>query len=69
VYFNDLKNVFGKPKGKLQIIIQQGSSIQTAFRLRNYEEGGELIDAFATVDDVVFAGYDKEMFGDHHDEE
>ena len=69
VYCNDLKNAFGEPKERLQVIIQQNAYTQTAFRLRIYEEGGELIDAFGELEGVKLAGYDKEMVGDHHEDE
>ena len=69
VYCNDLKNAFGEPKERLQVIIQQNAYTQTAFRLRIYEEGGELIDAFGELEGVTLAGYDKEMVGDHQEDE
>lgn len=69
VYCNDLKNAFGEPKGKLQVVIQQNVYTQTTFRLKNYEEGGELIDAFGALECVTLAGYDKEMVGDHEEDE
>ena len=69
VYCNDLKNAFGEPKERLQVIIQQNAYTQTAFRLRIYEEGGELIDAFGELEGVKLAGYDKEMVGDHQEDE
>jgi len=69
VYCNDLKTAMGKPKEKLQIVIQQHLYSKTTFRLKNYEEGSELIDALSTLEHVVFEGYDKEMVGDHEDDE
>jgi hypothetical protein len=69
VYCNDLKNVFGEPKRKLQVIVQQGAYTKTVFRLKNYEEGGDLIDSFGTLDGVVLTGYDTEMVSDHQDDE
>jgi hypothetical protein len=69
VYCNDLKNAFGKPKGKLQVVIQQHAFRKTTFRLKNYEEGGELINVFGTLENAVLAGYDREMFGDYDEDE
>lgn len=68
VYFNDLKNAFGEPKEKIQVVIQQNSYKNTTFRLKHYEQGGELIDALGSLDNVVFAGYEKEMVGDHEED-
>jgi hypothetical protein len=69
VYCNDLKNAFGEPKEKLQVVIEQHAFKKTTFRLKNYEEGGELIDTFGALDNVVLAGYDREMVGDHEEDE
>jgi hypothetical protein len=69
VYCNDLKNAFGEPKERLQVIIQQNAYTQTAFRLKNYDDGGELIDTFGALEGVTLAGYDKEMVGDHQEDE
>lgn len=69
VYCNDLNNTFGESKGILQVVIQQHAFKKTTFRLKNYEEGGALLDAFGTLDNVVLAGYDREMIGDHDEDE
>lgn len=69
VYLNDLKNSFGEPKEKLQVVIQQNSYKNTTFRLKDYEQGGELIEALSTLENVELAGYEKEMVGDHEEDE
>jgi hypothetical protein len=69
VYCNDLKNIFGEPKDKLQVVVQQHAFRKTTFRLKNYEQGGEMIDAFGTLDNAILAGYDREMVGDHDEDE
>lgn len=69
VYCNDLKNAFGEPKKKLQVVIQQNAYKNTTFRLKDYEQGGELIDALGTLEKVELAGYEKEMVGDHEEDE
>jgi hypothetical protein len=69
VYCNDLKNALGEPKGKLQVVIEQHAFRKITFRLSDYEEGGELIDAFGALENAVLAGYDREMVGDHDEDE
>lgn len=69
VYCNDLKNAFGEPKEKMQVVIQQNAYKNTTFRLKDYEQGGELIDVFGTLENVELAGYEKEMVGDHEEDE
>lgn len=68
VYCNDLKNAFDEPKGILQVVIQQKGGAQTTFRLKEYEHGGELIEAVGTLQGVTLAGYDREMVAEHDDE-
>lgn len=68
VFCNDLKNAFGEPKGKMQVVVQQKNRTLTTFRLKDYEQGGELIDTLGTLQDVTLAGYDKEMVTEHDDE-
>ena len=69
VYCNDLKNAFGEPKEKMQFVIQQNVYKNTTFRLKNYELGGDLIGAFGALENVELAGYEKEMVGDHEQDE
>ena len=68
IFCNDLKNAFGEPKGKLQVVIRQKGNKLTTFRLKDYEKGGELIDTLGTLEGVTLAGYDTEMVTDHDDE-
>jgi hypothetical protein len=68
VFCNDLKNAFGEPKGKLQVVVRQKNRTLTTFRLKDYEQGGELVDKIGTLQDVTLAGYDKEMVTEHDDE-
>ncbi|RYY42732.1 MAG: hypothetical protein EOO06_20735 [Chitinophagaceae bacterium] len=68
VFCNDVKNAFGEPKGKLQVVIRQKNRTLTTFRLNDYEQGGELIDAVGALQGVSLAGYDKEMATEHDDE-
>lgn len=68
VFCNDLKNVFGEPKGRLQVVVRQKNRTLTTFRLKDYEQGGELIDKIGTLQGVTLAGYDKEMVTEHDDE-
>lgn len=69
VYLNDLKNAFGRPKEKLQVIIQQNAYKNTTFRLENYERGGELINALSTLENVEIVAYEMEMVSDHSEDE
>ena len=68
VFCNDLKDVFGKPKEKLQVVVRQKNRTLTTFRLNDYGQGGELIDALGALQGVTLAGYDKEMVTEHDDE-
>jgi hypothetical protein len=65
VYCNDLKNAFGEPKEILQVVIRQNTHNITTFRLKHFEQGGELIDALSTLDNVEFTSYQNEMVNDH----
>jgi hypothetical protein len=69
IYCNDLKNAFGEPKEKLQVVIDQTVYQSTTFRLKDYEKGGELTDAFGTLENVELGGYEKEMVGEHEEDE
>jgi hypothetical protein len=69
VYCNDLKNAFGESKEKMQVVIQQNGYKNTTFRLKDYERAGELIDELGTLENVQLAGYEKEMVGDHKEDE
>lgn len=69
VFFNDLKDVFGKPKEKIQVVIQQNGYKKTTFRLKHYEQGGEIIDALGSLKNIELAGYEKEMAGDHQEDQ
>ncbi|WP_239603681.1 hypothetical protein [Flavihumibacter cheonanensis] len=69
VYCNDLKNAFGEPKEKLQVVIRQNTHKNTTFRLKHYEQGGELIDVLSTLENVEIVGYQNEMLGDHQEDE
>lgn len=68
VFCNDLKNAFGEPKERLQVVIRQKGNRPTTFRLKDYEKGGDLIDMLGTLEGVALAGYDKEMVTEHDDE-
>ena len=68
VFCNDLKDVFGKPKEKLQVVVRQKNRTLTTFRLNDYGQGGELIDALGALQGVTLAGYDKEMVTEYDDE-
>lgn len=68
VFCNDLKNAFGEPKGKLQVVIRQKNRKLTTFRLKDYEQGGDLIGALSTLHSVSLVGYDKEMVTEHDDD-
>lgn len=69
VYCNDLKNAFGEPKEILQVVIWQNTHKITTFRLKHFEQGGELIDALSILDNVEFASYQNEMVNDHQEDE
>lgn len=60
VYCNDLKNAFGEPKEKMQVVIQQNAYKNTTFRLKDYERGGELIDALGNLENVELAGHEED---------
>lgn len=57
VYCNDLKNAFGEPKEKMQVVIQQNAYNNTTFRLKNYERGGDLIDALGTLEAALHSHF------------
>ncbi|MEI6948176.1 hypothetical protein V9K67_13350 [Paraflavisolibacter sp. H34] len=67
IYFNDVKTVFGKPKGILQMVIRQKRRKLTTFRLRHYDQSAALLEACSTFEKITFAFYDKEMMADHDD--
>lgn len=68
IFCNDLKNLFRKPKNKLQFVIRQKRRRSTTFMLKHYEQGEEFLEELSTLEKVGFAFYDDDMVGDHHDE-
>lgn len=68
IYFNDLKNLFGQPKYKMQIVIQEKRNKSIVFFLANYEEAGPALDTLSKVNNAQFAFYDDNMETFHDDE-
>jgi hypothetical protein len=68
VYFNDLKNLLGQPKEKMQIVIQQKTNKMTTFLLANYDDVEFAIDTLGKINDAEFAFFDRNMPTSHDDE-
>jgi len=69
VYCNDLKNIFRKPKGKLQIVIKEKKGKVITFLLKNYEDEDEFMErVLATLEHAKFSFFDDNAISMHDDD-
>jgi hypothetical protein len=68
VFCNDLHNILGKPKGILQLVIQERRHKLTTFRMKNYEDGEKLLNHLIKHENIQFAFYEDNMTVNHEEE-
>ena len=68
VFCNDLHNLFRQPKGILQFVLRQKNRQMTTFRLKQYDQGEEVLMELNASQNLPIAFYEDDMIGDHDDE-
>ncbi len=68
VYISDLTDLLRRPKNKMQIVIRHRKKKLTVFRLKNYDDSEEVIDALSKVDNAEFMFFDKSIPTMHNEE-
>ena len=70
VWSNDVKDLSGQPKNKLQIVLRQKNGRQTTFRLKDYNCSDDFMETtIDTLKDVKFSFYDKEAVDIHNEDD
>ena len=68
IFFNDVHNLLRKPKGILQLVIQQKGHKEMTFRLKHYEQGEQVVEELSKLENIQFAFYEDNMINNHDDE-
>lgn len=69
VWGNDLKNLLGKPKNKLQVVLRQKSGKETTFFLKNYDFSEDFMEtAMDILKEAKFSSYDSEEVAINEDD-
>ena len=70
VWGNDLKNLLGKPKNKLQVVLRQKSGKETTFFLKNYSFSEDFMEtAMDILKEAKFSSYDSEEVAINEDDD
>lgn len=70
VWGNDLKNVFGQPKNKLQVVLREKNGKEITFFLKNYDFSENFMEtAMDILKEAKFSSYDTEEVAMHEDDD
>ena len=70
VWGNDLKNVLGRPKNKLQVVLREKNGKEVTFFLKNYDFSDNFMEtAMDILKEAKFSSYDSEEVAMHQDDD
>lgn len=70
VWGDDLKNLLGQPKNKLQIVLRQKNGKETTFFLKNYDFSEEFMETTMDIlKEAKFSSYDSEEVAMNEDDD